>query len=78
MGCDRNARGKLLKRNGGGDRTRTCKPLRAAVFKTAALPIMRPLRDWQQNYTAGIDALKRGGSSDQFTPRLSEVNPKGK
>jgi len=39
---------------------------------------MRPLRDWQQNYTAGIDALKRGGSSDQFTPRFSEVNPKGK
>jgi hypothetical protein len=33
-----------LKGNGGGDRTRTCKPLRAAVFKTAALPIMRPLR----------------------------------
>lgn len=29
---------------GGGDRTRTCKPLRAAVFKTAALPIMLPLR----------------------------------
>jgi hypothetical protein len=36
--------GKLLKRNGGGDRTRTCMPFRAAVFKTAALPIMRPLR----------------------------------
>src|ERR1700750_1058728 len=30
---------------GGGDRTRTCKPVRAAVFKTAALPIMLPLRD---------------------------------
>ena len=25
--------GKFLKRNGGGDRTRTCKPLRAAIFK---------------------------------------------
>src|SRR5438067_10858948 len=34
--------GKLLKRNGGGDRTRTCKPLRAAVFKTAALPLCDP------------------------------------
>src|ERR1700687_1074816 len=30
--------------NGGGDRNRTRMPLRAAVFKTAALPIMRPLR----------------------------------
>ena len=43
-GCDRMTSGKLLKRNGGGDRTRTCRPLRAAVFKTAALPIMLPLR----------------------------------
>ncbi len=32
--------------DGGGDRTRTCKPARAAVFKTAALPIMLPLRNW--------------------------------
>ena len=42
--CDSLKSGELLKRDGGGDRTRTCKPLRAAVFKTAALPIMLPLR----------------------------------
>jgi hypothetical protein len=38
------SRGELLKWNGGGDRTRTCMTFRSAVFKTAALPIMRPLR----------------------------------
>ena len=32
--------------SGGGDRTRTCMTFRSAVFKTAALPIMRPLRAW--------------------------------
>jgi hypothetical protein len=36
------SRGKLLKRNGGGDRTRTCISLRTAVFKTAALPLCDP------------------------------------
>lgn len=30
--------------NGGEDRTRTCKRLRAVVFKTTALPIRLPLR----------------------------------
>ena len=32
----------LLKRNGGGDRTRTCISFRTAVFKTAALPLCDP------------------------------------
>jgi hypothetical protein len=35
-----------LKRNGGGDRTRTCMPFRAAVFKTAALPLCDPSAPW--------------------------------
>ena len=34
--------GKLLIRNGGGDRTRTCIAFRPAVFKTAALPLCDP------------------------------------
>src|SRR3989442_12898599 len=33
---------KSLKRNGGGDRTRTCISFRTAVFKTAALPLCDP------------------------------------
>jgi hypothetical protein len=33
---------KLFKRNGGGDRTRTCIAFRPAVFKTAALPLCDP------------------------------------
>lgn len=33
--------------NGGEDRTRTCKPVKAVVFKTTALPIMLLLRIWQ-------------------------------
>src|SRR5215813_13312570 len=44
---------RLLNENGGGDRTRTCKPARAAVFKTAALPIMLPLRLMGGNYNLG-------------------------
>jgi hypothetical protein len=36
------SRGKLLKRNGGGDRTRTCISFRTAVFKTAAIPLCDP------------------------------------
>ena len=31
-------------KNGGEDRTRTCKRFRAVVFKTTALPIRLPLR----------------------------------
>ena len=34
----------FLIENGGEDRTRTCKRLRAVVFKTTALPIRLPLR----------------------------------
>ncbi len=34
--------GKSMKRKCGGDRTRTCIPFRAAVFKTAALPLCDP------------------------------------
>lgn len=33
--------------SGGEDRTRTCKPVRAVVFKTTALPIMLLLHNWQ-------------------------------
>ena len=36
------SRGKLLKGNGGGDRSRTCIALRPAVFKTAAIPLCDP------------------------------------
>ncbi len=36
--------------NGGENRTRTCKPVRAVVFKTTALPIMLSLRTaWAKN-----------------------------
>jgi hypothetical protein len=42
-------RSKLLKRNGGGDRTRTCISFRTAVFKTAALPLCDP-----SDYGAGV------------------------
>ena len=34
-------------KTGGEDRTRTCKPVKAVVFKTTALPIMLLLRNWQ-------------------------------
>src|SRR5258705_3970872 len=34
--------GESLRRNGGGDRTRTCISFRTAVFKTAALPLCDP------------------------------------
>src|SRR6266550_2217772 len=33
---------RVIRRNGGGDRTRTCIALRPAVFKTAALPLCDP------------------------------------
>ena len=46
--------GKLLKRNGGGDRTRTCISLRTAVFKTAALPLCDPSAGMAvEDYNAG-------------------------
>ncbi len=44
--------GKLFKRNGGGDRTRTCIAFRPAVFKTAALPLCDPSAWWLQEYNA--------------------------
>ena len=46
--------GKLLKRNGGGDRTRTCISFRTAVFKTAALPLCDPSAGLAvEDYNAG-------------------------
>ena len=42
--------GKLLKRNGGGDRSRTCIGLRPAVFKTAAIPLCDPSAAWPPEY----------------------------
>ena len=53
------------KRNGGGDRTRTCKTFRSAVFKTAALPIMRPLQPReakQYNSLTGYDKIWTRGN----------------
>lgn len=40
----RNPKSEFPIRNGGEDRTRTCKRFPAVVFKTTALPIRLPLR----------------------------------
>jgi hypothetical protein len=48
------SRGKLLKGNGGGDRTRTCIAFRPAVFKTAALPLCDPSAFGSLNYNARV------------------------
>ena len=48
MGLDGMESRKLRKRNGGGDRTRTCIAFRPAVFKTAALPLCDPSAGWVQ------------------------------
>src|SRR6185503_222896 len=52
MGTDQKAECKSLKRNGGGDRTRTCIAFRPAVFKTAALPLCDPSAGWLEEYSA--------------------------
>src|SRR5262245_25204081 len=41
------------KRNGGGDRSRTCIAFRPAVFKTAAIPLCDPSRGASVEYTVG-------------------------
>ncbi len=43
----------------GGDRTRTCKPVRATVFKTAGIPFSAPLRDFasQSDATVSLSQL---------------------
>ena len=42
-----NRQSKIQNENGGENRTRTCKPVRAVVFKTTALPIMLSLRTFE-------------------------------
>src|SRR5678810_5284 len=60
---------KSLKRNGGGDRTRTCIAFRPAVFKTAALPLCDPSAGWPKEYSADI-------LYDQTRPRTTvSANP---
>ncbi len=58
---------------GGGDRTRTCKPARAAVFKTAALPIMLPLRVGGDEYTA-LERVAQRWSAGGSPPALQRMH----
>ena len=52
---------KLLKKNGGGDRTRTCISFRTAVFKTAALPLCDPSVDKQYSLAKTYVEILEGG-----------------